>query len=778
MPYGLFEQLVRQVRAPRKFLLNYSGESTVYPDLIAAIRLARSTGAAVELVSALASAPDTLVRQLATAGLTRLTVSLHAAEPGRFNQIYRHGSLAALESRLELLSGLCGSLPDSPEIDLAFVGMQQNLDQLPGVARLAHRLAIGAISIFPIIRRDPIPVQFPSELTGNGQHRPEFREQLNRQVDDCRERFPEIRFTISNPEFTTPAGQPGACPGACPGGLPAGAQIYSCEQNPWETAHVLSNGDVVACEVHDREPLGNLARQSLREIWHGEPYHRFRSQYRSGELPACRSCPWKSAWLPGPLEHEILAERGRSSQLGWGWHDAEGERHMWASQQAVASLGPRSHSSRLHVRGILPPGPAGHANQLAIGCNGTPAGVVENPSGEMMAFDVEFPLPDGMAGPWEIGFETRFLYRPRDRGAGPDSRDLGFALLSLAAREGVNPTRVREQRSRVGRLMEAIGKVDWLGRALASGVRHRYAAGRGRPLRPGMSVVIPERNNPAELAACLAGLRAAARGWMEPLQTVVVVNGAPAESYRPLRQQYAEVEWEFHAMPMGFAPAVTRGLRRARFDWIYLLNSDVVLEEAALTEAGSHRDPMVFSIASQILLKDVTRFRDETNWTRLFIDGGLVATHDLIPRSSATVEHFYAGGGASLFQTHLLRRVVDGSAYHPFYWEDVEWGWRARKLGYRSLFCGTSLAHHTHRATISRHYSADEIEAVVARNRLLFQLRNFLTVGSLEAVAEAIGSATPEVAGYFTGWHALGEVARGRLWNHRAPVPDEEVLRG
>ena len=82
MPFPLFESLVRQVDGPRRFLLNYSGESTVYPELIPAIRLARSTGAAVELVSALASAPDALLEPLASSGLTRLTVSIAADSAG------------------------------------------------------------------------------------------------------------------------------------------------------------------------------------------------------------------------------------------------------------------------------------------------------------------------------------------------------------------------------------------------------------------------------------------------------------------------------------------------------------------------------------------------------------------------------------------------------------------------------------------------------------------------------------------------------------------------
>src|SRR5215469_11119394 len=89
MPLSLFRKLVEQVSDPRKFLLNYSGESTVYPDLIPAIRLARSTGAAVELVSALGSAPESMLRDLSQSGLSRLTVSIHAVDARQYEEIYR-----------------------------------------------------------------------------------------------------------------------------------------------------------------------------------------------------------------------------------------------------------------------------------------------------------------------------------------------------------------------------------------------------------------------------------------------------------------------------------------------------------------------------------------------------------------------------------------------------------------------------------------------------------------------------------------------------------------
>jgi GT2 family glycosyltransferase len=243
-----------------------------------------------------------------------------------------------------------------------------------------------------------------------------------------------------------------------------------------------------------------------------------------------------------------------------------------------------------------------------------------------------------------------------------------------------------------------------------------------------------------------------------------------------LQDLHAGIEWRFHPRPLSFTSAVREGLRDALCDWVYLLNSDAAPGPDALVEAGRLREPLTFSVASQIFLKDTTRFREETNRTRLFIEDGLATTHDLVPAGGAPMEHFYAGGGASLFQAPLLRRMLRSRIYDPFYWEDVEWGWRARKLGYRSIFCAASVVRHRQRATISRCYPAAEIEAMLQRNRLLFQLRNLTAAGSLDAAVAAIARAPREVSEFFVAPRTVTAIVRGRLWNHLAPVPDEEVL--
>jgi MoaA/NifB/PqqE/SkfB family radical SAM enzyme/GT2 family glycosyltransferase len=776
LPFSTFESLVASLEDPRRFVLNYSGESTVYPELLPAIRLARSTGAYVELVSMLMTVPEPLLEPLARSGLNRLTVSLHAVDPEAFAQIYRYGSFSLLRSRLEKFLEICRRTVEAPAVDVAFVAMDRNLPELPGVASLASSLGVRNVSIFPVMRRDDIPVQFPSEIASSGEHQPEFRERVRKTAATAEAAHPEIRFNVCNEAFVYETPCLGRTPVPYPWPLPEGACIHSCEQNPWETAHVLANGDVVACEVQDRLPLGNLHRESIREIWTGERYRRFREEYGSGRNPHCRACPWKRAYRPAPLASEILGNRGLNPQLAWGWHEPVSEAHVWSTQRAAAVIAPRPASDTLHVSGMLPPGPEGSANELKIRLNGVTVGKVVNPYEEIVSFGMDFAAPRSLEFPWQVEFRTRHVLRPCVHGTGSDQRDLGFALVLLVSKEHADAERVQRQRQSLRPLLRWVQRVDsW---CLRCGPHFRRPVPHGKnTLRPGLSIIVPERDNLEELTPCLESAHAALRHWPEAAEIIAVVNGASPSVYRSLQSAYPSMRWRFSDRPLGFTAAVQAGLRMARYDWVYLLNNDVVLDPLALCALAPHRGPDTFSIASQVFFKDATRFREETNWTTLLIQDGLATIHDRIPPSDTVVPTFYAGGGASLFDRRRLASLLDTSIYDPFYWEDVEWGWRARKAGLSSLFCPASHAYHTHRATIGKHYSPRYVEQVLQRNRFLFQLRNLTTAGSIAMLAEEMEKSDPEVFGFFEQRRTRWAIARARIWNHCAPRSDEEVIR-
>jgi GT2 family glycosyltransferase/glycosyltransferase involved in cell wall biosynthesis len=278
------------------------------------------------------------------------------------------------------------------------------------------------------------------------------------------------------------------------------------------------------------------------------------------------------------------------------------------------------------------------------------------------------------------------------------------------------------QRLRLWPLYAAVAAGDAIGRLA-----------RPRPVRhaptwpPGVSIVIPERDAPALLADALDSLHAALARVREPSQTIVVVNGAPLALYDALRARFPAVQWIHHAQPLGFSEAIAAGLRHARHAWTYLMNNDVTLAPDALAAVLDARAPDVFAIGSRIHQRSASGRQEETGFVDWHVTADGLHPFHAEPADDAVRPQLAASGGAALFRTAPLQRYVAAArVYAPFYYEDLEWGARAWQDGWRVLFCGASHVHHVHRATTARFYAPAELDAIVERNRRLFELRHDL----------------------------------------------------
>ncbi len=289
----------------------------------------------------------------------------------------------------------------------------------------------------------------------------------------------------------------------------------------------------------------------------------------------------------------------------------------------------------------------------------------------------------------------------------------------------------------------------------------------------GVSVVIPERDAPQMLSEALAALQLALVAVPEPVQVVVVANGAPAARYDGLRQRFPGVEWIVSEAPLGFAQAVQRGIAAVRHGGTYLLNNDMLLAPDALLEVLAARAADRFAIASQIFQRSESGRREETGFTDWYVDrGGVHLFHAPPPAEGTIADHLAASGGAALFRTSLLRRYLKASrAYDPFYWEDAEWGLRAWRDGFSVAFCAASHATHRHRASTTRFYDAATLDRIVERNRVLFDLRHGASghdaAKALAAVCELPYSSQRELA----RWRVAAGVLRRRLARRRPPQP-------
>ncbi len=280
------------------------------------------------------------------------------------------------------------------------------------------------------------------------------------------------------------------------------------------------------------------------------------------------------------------------------------------------------------------------------------------------------------------------------------------------------------RRTRVFLLRLMLRIVDAVGPVLSRLLSHAVVPPQGFS-GSGISVIIPERGNPGLLNECIDSVMQACRGLAEPVEVIVVVNGSRRSLYERLYIQYPSVRWLFFEKPLWFSGAVRAGLKVARHDWAYLLNNDMTVDPLALSELLCWRSAHVFAIASQVFFKDPARRREETGWTRFRESDGMIEIFDAPAEGELIRGTFYAGGGASLYQTALLRRLVAAAeAYAPFYWEDVEWGTVAWRWGFESLFCPSSLVWHRHRATNRVFFPEKEIERIFLRNKFKYELRN------------------------------------------------------
>lgn len=286
----------------------------------------------------------------------------------------------------------------------------------------------------------------------------------------------------------------------------------------------------------------------------------------------------------------------------------------------------------------------------------------------------------------------------------------------------------------------------------------------------GISVIVPERGTPDLLAETLTALKRALARVAEPQQVVIVVNGADKSGYSTLLQRWPGYEWQFHATALGYNGAIQAGLAAVRHDWTYLLNSDMRLAEDALEQLLPYRHDYVFALTSQIFFADPARRREETGWSDFHENHERAEVYERDPGAAQMARgNLYPGGGSSLCRTAPLRRyVADSRDYSPFYWEDADWGARAWSEGWQLLFCPASHAHHHHRGTVKRYYDAAEVERIIRRNELLFDLRHRWTrrhpLRSLLRLARSEAQSRRELRGIGLALRAL----RSRLASERA----------
>lgn len=232
-----------------------------------------------------------------------------------------------------------------------------------------------------------------------------------------------------------------------------------------------------------------------------------------------------------------------------------------------------------------------------------------------------------------------------------------------------------------------------------------------------VSIIIPNHNGEKLLERNLPHVLNAQKNKENNIIEIIVVDDAsPDGSVNLLKKKFPEVKVIKHKINRGFSSSVNTGARTSTGDLLVLLNTDVIPEKDFLASVlPLFKDDGVFAIS----------FSEKGySWAKGKFENGFVE-HGLGTKTKKVHDTFWVSGGSGIFRRDYWMTLggMDEKLFSPFYWEDLDLGYRALKRGYKLLWDPDSRVLHKHESTIGllpKRY----VERIRERNQLIFIWKN------------------------------------------------------
>ena len=231
-----------------------------------------------------------------------------------------------------------------------------------------------------------------------------------------------------------------------------------------------------------------------------------------------------------------------------------------------------------------------------------------------------------------------------------------------------------------------------------------------------ISAVVPTCGGRARLERNLGSVAASLEAAGEPWEIVVVDDGgALGDLPGPARVVTLPEN-------RGYGPAVNAGAAAARGDYLLVLNDDVRLDAGTVKALRAPFPGETLFATVPSIRSPLAACGDEGGKEGRF-EAGLLEIREVV--SERTHPTLYPVGCCYLCpRAAFLELQGYDDAFAPFFWEDVDLGYRAWARGLRTLHVPEAVCDHEGSATLRERRTLDERERISFRNRVLFHLRN------------------------------------------------------
>lgn len=204
---------------------------------------------------------------------------------------------------------------------------------------------------------------------------------------------------------------------------------------------------------------------------------------------------------------------------------------------------------------------------------------------------------------------------------------------------------------------------------------------------------------------------------------IIIDNGSEDDTIEWLKKYYPKTIIIRNKTNLGYTKPVNQGIAISDSEFFILINNDVRPEKGYDTKSLKYfKDPDIFA---------VTFNERGASWPDMYWQGGKMQfTHGKDKESP--VLSAWASGGSAIFRRSIWNKLGGmDEIYAPFYWEDIDIGYRAWKSGYKIIWNPYSEVIHEHEST-SKRLNPNYISLIKQRNELLF---NWLNVKDRNLVA-------------------------------------------
>jgi len=211
-------------------------------------------------------------------------------------------------------------------------------------------------------------------------------------------------------------------------------------------------------------------------------------------------------------------------------------------------------------------------------------------------------------------------------------------------------------------------------------------------------------------------------------EVFVIDNGSPDDHPKRIKEKFPGIELLETGENLGFAGANNLGICMSKGKYMLLINNDTLVTPGFLEPlvAKMESDPSIGAVSPKIRyynLPDTLQYAGMTH-----INSYTVRSRAYGHMEKDTGQHdkdrasAYAHGAAMMVSREVVRKIGLMSMAFFLYYEELDWGYRMRKAGFKIYYVHNSLIYHLE--SVSTGKESPFKTYYLNRSRLLYMRRN------------------------------------------------------